>query len=485
MEVNKANQLNFLLEIFPFAIVIDYSSNVLNSGKSLMKITGDINQASFFMHFKIQRPFIKENNFESIKNLKSEILFLKHIESGLIFRGNIKLNEDETALLFLITLMVMDIEVLKPFKITFSDFAPHDPTFDFLHQAKQSEINEGELKELIKKFNNKSLELKKSNIELSQTKSKLQSIFNEMSNVVWSAKYPDFEMLFVTPSVEALYEINIDQWMTDSNLLKKVIHPDDASVISKVFAQLKKNGFYEVEHRILTPSGKVKWVLNRGKLIYEGNQEPVRLDGVIMDRTAEYSSKETLAQELRLQETLIDIASTYINLDTKDLENTINRSLEKMGLFVSADRAYIFDYDFVKETTSNTFEWCNTGIDPEIDNLKDVPIEFIPHWIEYHRKNEAFYVPNIQELEDDGEGGLRSILEPQGIKSLMAIPMLDGDELVGFVGFDSVMDYHIYSEKEKRLLFLFGQMLINIRNRQKWEINLICRKRNSGISLPI
>ncbi|MCH6234476.1 ATP-binding protein [Cognataquiflexum rubidum] len=472
MEVRGSTDLNFLLEIFPFALVVDKSCHVINSGKSLIKITGDIQSTSFFNNFEIQRPYLKDKNFEAFKSLNNEILFLKHIGSGLVFRGNIRSNKGDTSLIFLISLMVMDIEILKPFKITFSDFAAHDPTFDFLHQAKQSQINEGELKELISRFNKQSLELRRSNTELSETKFRLQSIFNEMTNVVYSASYPELQMLFVTPSVESLYEMTIDQWMTDSDLLKKVVHPDDIGVIYEVFSLLKKNGFYEVEHRILTPSGKVKYVLNKGKLVYEGNSHPVRIDGVIMDRTTIHFSQETLAQELRLQETLIDIASTYINLDTKDVENTINRSLEKMGLFVSADRAYIFDYDFVKETTTNTYEWCNTGIKPEIENLKETPLEFIPQWVNCHQKNEAFYIPDIQELEDDGEGGLRSILEPQGIKSLIAIPMLDGNELVGFVGFDSVNEYHHYSEKEKRLLFLFGQMLINIRNRQKWENKL-------------
>ncbi|WP_194974597.1 ATP-binding protein [Aquiflexum lacus] len=476
MEVNRSSDLNFLLEIFPFAMVVDNSLNVINSGESLIKITGDIHLTSVFTHFEIQRPYIKDKNFEAIKSLNNEILFLKHIGSGLVFRGNIRSNEGDISLIFLISLMVLDIEVLKPFKIIYSDFAAHDPTFDFLHQAKQSEINEGELKELITRFNKQSLELRRSNTELSETKSRLQSIFNEMSNVVYSASYPELQMLFVTPSVESLYEMTIDQWMTDSSLLKKVVHPDDIGVIYEVFSLLKKNGFYEVEHKIFTPSGKVKWVLNRGKLVYEGNSHAVRIDGVIMDRTSEHIAQETLAQELRLQETLIDIASTYINLDTKDVENTINRSLEKMGLFVSADRAYIFDYNFENETTTNTYEWCNTGIKPEIENLKETPLEFIPQWVNCHQKNEAFYIPDIQELEDDGEGGLRSILEPQGIKSLIAIPMLDGNELVGFVGFDSVKEYHIYSEKEKRLLFLFGQMLINIRNRQKWEKKLLLQE---------
>jgi PAS domain S-box-containing protein len=472
MEVNRSGDLNFLLEIFPFAMVVDNSLHIIDSGKSLRKITGDIHLTSFFTHFEIQRPYIKDKNFETFKSLKNEILFLKHIGSGLVFRGNIKPKEDDTSLIFLISLMVMDIEILKPFKITYSDFAAHDPTFDFLHKAKQSEINEGELKELITKFDKQSLELKRSNTELSQTKAKLQSIFNEMSNVVWSVSYPDFKMLFITPSVESLFEISTDQWMNDSSIWSKVIHHDDAGVVPEIFSQLEKHGSYKAEYRIITPSGKVKWVQNRGKLVYEGNSHPVRLDGVIMNRTTQQLTQMALEQELKLQETLIDIASTYINLDTKDVENTINRSLEKMGLFVSADRAYIFDYDFVHEITTNTYEWCNAGIKPEIENLKQTPLEFIPQWVNCHLKNEAFYIPDIQELEDDGEGGLRSILEPQGIKSLIAIPMLDGNELVGFVGFDSVNEYHNYSEKEKRLLFLFGQMLINIRNRQKWENKL-------------
>lgn len=471
MGITPEDELNFFMETFPFSVAVDKSLMVINSGKSLSKVTGDIISTSFLSHFIIQRPFIETVSFDAIKSMKKDILFLKHVQSGLIFRGDYRVTLDESALIFLVSLWVMDIEQLKPFKITYSDFAPHDPTFDFLHQAKQAEINEGELKELISRYNMKSLELKRSNNELSDTKSRLQSIFNEMSNVVWSARYPEFQMLFVTPSVESLYEITMDQWMTDPGIVRKAVHPEDFAVFSKINSQLESNGYYEVEHKILTPSGKVKWVLSRGKIVYEGNN-PVRLDGVLLDRTAENLSKAILAQELRLQETLIDIASTYINLDTKDVENTINRSLEKMGLFVSADRAYIFDYDFVRGITINTYEWCNKGIRPEIGNLSETPLEFIPYWVERHQKNEAFYVPDVQKLEDDGKGGLRSILEPQGIKSLISIPMLDGNELVGFVGFDSVKDYHNYSEKEKRLLFLFGQMLINIRNRQKWEYQL-------------
>ncbi len=304
---------------------------------------------------------------------------------------------------------------------------------------------------------------------LKDTTQKLESILNEMTDVVWSVNIPNYELIFVTPSVETLYELSVAQWMNDSSWWEKVIHEEDRGILSKIYSDLEQKGEYNVSYRIVTPTGKVKWVRNKAKYIYGIDKKPVRLDGVVMDRSSHYHAQEILDQELKLQEVLIDIASTYINLDPVEVENTINESLKKMGLFVSADRAYIFDYDFIEGTTSNTYEWCAEGIDAEIHNLQNVPIDFLTQWVQSHKRNEPFYVPDVLKLPDDGEGGLRAILEPQGIKSLIAIPMLDGKELIGFVGFDSVRKFHNYSDKEKRLLFLFGQMLINIRNRQKWD----------------
>jgi PAS domain S-box-containing protein len=180
----------------------------------------------------------------------------------------------------------------------------------------------------------------------------------------------------------------------------------------------------------------------------------------------------TIQQQLKLQDLLIKISSTYINIPLSKIREAIQQSLQEMGEFVNADRAYIFTYDFVKKTTSNTYEWCAEGIDPEIDNLQDTPMEYFPQWLERHRKGEPFHLPDISQLTSEEDKGLRDILEPQGIKSVLAIPMKSGDELLGFVGFDSVREHHVYSETEMKLLFVFAQMLINVSRREQWERQL-------------
>jgi signal transduction histidine kinase len=176
-----------------------------------------------------------------------------------------------------------------------------------------------------------------------------------------------------------------------------------------------------------------------------------------------------IAQQIQLQDLLIQISTKYINADLSDINGMINQSLKQMGEFVEADRSYIFDYDFVKSTTSNTHEWCTDGIEPEIHNLQETPIEFIPQWLEFHKKGMAFYVEDVSKLPDEGEFGLRAILEPQGIQSLIAIPMIKAGELIGFVGFDSVKKLFNYSENEKNILFVFANMLVNVIQRKENE----------------
>lgn len=467
-KIDTCNQ-QLIQEIFPFFLALDTQLCIRQLGNALHKISGDIIGEAFEQHFVIQRPYLEDISFEALYQKSNEGFFIKHLHSGFILKGLFKKINDSFTLYLLASLYVYDIETLKPYKITILDFSPFDVTFDFMHIIKQAEVHRKELSDLISKIDHQSKVIKKNNQELTNAKTQLESILNEMTDVVYSIMLPNMEILFVTPSIENVFEIKTDELLRDFSLWEKIILSQNRVIIDEINHLLKQKGAFKVKYKIKTASGKSKWIRNQGKYIYDEQQNPIRIDGVIVDRTKEFTAQENLDQEVRLQEALIDIASTYINIDPKDVENVIHLSLKKMCLFVSADRAYIFDYDFAKGTTSNTYEWCNEGVTAEKDNLQEVPIEYFPHWVNRHQNGEAFYIPDVGALEDDGEGGLKSILEPQGIKSLITIPMIDDKELMGFVGFDSVKKHYEYSEKEKRLLFLFGQMLINIRNRQKWE----------------
>ena len=86
-------------------------------------------------------------------------------------------------------------------------------------------------------------------------------------------------------------------------------------------------------------------------------------------------------------------------------------------------------------------------------------------------------IPDVCELEKDS--GLQQILEPQGIKSLLTIPLMEHGECVGFVGFDWVRQHYMPSENQQVLLQSFTQMLVNIKERTRLEQSLVREKENA------
>jgi PAS domain S-box-containing protein len=203
---------------------------------------------------------------------------------------------------------------------------------------------------------------------------------------------------------------------------------------------------------------------------------PILLDGQVVgasfygrDTTAQVLANEQLRYESELRKLLIELSTDFINLPLEELSAATQRSLAMLGEFVGVDRAYLFVYDFSGQRAANTYEWCAADITPEIDNLQNVPFSFVPNWLAAHQRGEPFWVPDVQALPDEGPDCLRGILEPQGIQSLIALPMIGGDGLLGFVGFDSVKRRHTYTDYERQLLQLYAQMLVNVRERQQAE----------------
>ncbi|MCO5250188.1 MAG: PAS domain S-box protein [Candidatus Kapabacteria bacterium] len=192
------------------------------------------------------------------------------------------------------------------------------------------------------------------------------------------------------------------------------------------------------------------------------------------DITERKKNEELLKHHSELQQILLKIASEYIHVRLDDFEKSVNESLEEMGRFAKADRAYIFEYNWGKEQLTNTHEWCAENIIPQKNVLQNLPVQNLPILVEKHLQGEDVFISDINSLPEDSN--LRRIMKEQEIKSLITLPMMDGKDCIGFVGFDWVKSQHEYSDEEKLLLSLFAQMLVNVKSRLTLEQNLIIEK---------
>lgn len=166
---------------------------------------------------------------------------------------------------------------------------------------------------------------------------------------------------------------------------------------------------------------------------------------------------------------LLDLSTDFVSLPLKEIDSHIHKALKKMANYVGADRSYIFVYDFQNDIGINTYEWCNEGIEAQIDTLKKVPLKASKDWVEKHKKGEYILIQDVYNLE---EPELRKLLLQQDIKSLVTFPIYGQAKCKGFIGFDSVKTKHTFNDSEIRLLELFSKLLFNIEERRDNELML-------------
>jgi PAS domain S-box-containing protein len=307
--------------------------------------------------------------------------------------------------------------------------------------------------------------------KLKEKEQLILDLFTSMDEVFWIMSYPGLTMLNISPSAEQLYGYSAPSFLDNPGLFLEVIHPDDRYILRGALNAISETGKTESVYRILLPDGSTKWINNKTWLHFSEDNTPAWIGGIAYDITRIKNLEDELSYRLSMQNVLLDLANNFINVPVSQVDQAMNRSLEQIGSFVKADRAYIFKYNFENYTTSNTHEWCAEGIEPEIQNQQDTPLDFIPEWINAHRNHRAMIIPDIPSLPDGT--GIKDILEPQGIKSIITIPMYNQFNLVGFLGFDSVREYRVYTNEEQKLLKFLAEIVVNAQNRVKFENKLL------------
>lgn len=152
-----------------------------------------------------------------------------------------------------------------------------------------------------------------------------------------------------------------------------------------------------------------------------------------------YVSEVTAAkQDLAAERKLVKCIENLV-LST-DFDAAVNSMLETILEHYFADRAYIFEFDWTRDVTHNTYEICRDGVTPEKDNLQNVPIEVVALWVDIfqnqHRKINI--IEDVDALKDDPARRIEyDCLHPQGIKSLITVPIFVSGELYGFLGVDN------------------------------------------------
>lgn len=210
--------------------------------------------------------------------------------------------------------------------------------------------------------------------------------------------------------------------------------------------------------------------------------------------------RNELEYQLCCEQTLLNCVRTLES--DLDVQSAINRLLETVTTFYKGDRGYVFEIDYEKRETNNTYEWVEKGKTAEIDNLQNIPLYVIGSWINIFREKGRFYISDIDE-DMDTSSETHRILKEQNIKSLIAAPLIKDGLIVGFFGIDNPREnykdfmvlnsvaYFMQNDIEKRKAYetmeklSFEDALTGLYNRTKYNIVIEDLQKNTPQKLAV
>lgn len=139
----------------------------------------------------------------------------------------------------------------------------------------------------------------------------------------------------------------------------------------------------------------------------------------------------------------------------RNTDEAVDSVLAAVGRHIGASRVYIFENNDDDTAFSNTFEWCGQGVRPEKASLQDLKFADVPGWWDNYDEKGIFYCPDITQLPREQ----RTMLEFQGIKSMLQCAIRDRGVYKGLVGFDECSVNRLWTQKQIKMLMRLSELL--------------------------
>jgi diguanylate cyclase (GGDEF)-like protein len=190
---------------------------------------------------------------------------------------------------------------------------------------------------------------------------------------------------------------------------------------------------------------------------------------VLRDITKNRLINEKLNYRIKFEKLITKISTNFIKLSLYEIDREIRNTLKKIGEFTGVDRIYIYRLHKKVREADKTYEWHKKGIEPKADKLKGIPSKNKLKWYKKLESFEPVYISSISKAATPRLKVEKEILGPQGVKTILLVPMIYGKVLKGFLGLESIKKKRRWTVNDMTLLKLLGEIVVNVLERKKTD----------------
>ena len=192
-------------------------------------------------------------------------------------------------------------------------------------------------------------DLRVSNEKLKMTNKELEKFFENIDEVLFSVDLIDYRLIQMSDACEKTYGYRASEFMADSSLWTKIIHPDDKHVIEGNDEELLKGNTVVNQYRIIHKNENIRWIEAKIIPTLDKNGFLLRKDGITKDITEKKLVEDSLLKSEANLHTLFDNTDAGYLLIDADLRlisfNEQAAKFAKQDLYqVLSEGVYIIDY---------------------------------------------------------------------------------------------------------------------------------------------
>lgn len=282
--------------------------------------------------------------------------------------------------------------------------------------------------------------------DLESTRQRFLSVF-EAAPIPIILAHRDGTLVDINTSMQRFLGFTREELMADSFDVAQTLRLlfDDA----REFRNRPHTGgrLFRTERRFTCRDGSQVWGEVTSTTFYDYSLK----DDLCLCMIRDITANRALIEQLRSRENILRAVSFIAEqlLEHENPEEFLQMCLERLGRATDVSRVYLFENEQTPEGemfTSQRYEWVNVGISPEIDNPEMQHLSFDRAFLRDRQRlsrGEAVF-GQIEEFTE----AERRILEPQGILSLVQVPVFVDGVWWGLIGFDECTRHRHWSEPE-------------------------------------
>jgi len=303
--------------------------------------------------------------------------------------------------------------------------------------------------------------------QLRESEEKYRTLVNGMDDTVWVT---DFEgrISDVNDAATRTLGYTRDEMlsMTLEDLDGTLTPEDLESQVRRIPEE--RTQVFETTH--ITKDGvRVPVEIKSSLVTYNGKESVL---SIARDVTERRIAEEELRR--RLDYEFATVECMRLLLEPQEMDVIIPKIMERIHYTVGNSRTYIFQNETDPDLglcMSQIYEIVGEGVTEQIDNplLKHLPYSQGSTTLLEVLQSRQHYAHLVEELDEPD----RTILEEQGILSILILPIFSGQELWGFIGFDDCVKARQWHEDDIKLLRVVADGIGETIRRKEAEAALI------------